>query len=133
MLIIKNISRALTIAIVFIGFLSGSLVPATQPTSCCGMDHNQCCCVSDEDIANNDQTSGMSKRCGCQIEESAPPIESDLTAQLSTKANNQFEISYPQFQTSELMFSYKYINSIKVESVRNSGPPIYLASCSLLI
>ncbi len=133
MLIIKNISKILAVTVIFIGFMAGSFVPAMQSSSCCGIDYNSCCCVSEEETQNNTQTSTFNKRCGCGITESEPPITIELTGQLSTKTENKIDITDSQPQTRELFYSYKSQNSFKVESVRNSGPPKYLISCSLLI
>ncbi|MCP4703664.1 MAG: hypothetical protein GY865_03560 [candidate division Zixibacteria bacterium] len=134
MLIIKNISKILAVAVIFVGFLAGSFVPAMQPSSCCGTDDNSCCCISDEEAESNNQTNtGYNKRCGCGITESPPHVTSELSGQLSTKTENKIDITDSQTQTRELFYSYRSQNSIRIESIRNSGPPIYLASCSLLI
>ena len=87
----KNILKTLLTIAIFVGFVSGSFVTGSQSNFCCSTVDSKCCCVSEYDDSDSNQSSSIVKRCGCEITESEPAAPVELTAKLSTYSENNFD------------------------------------------
>jgi len=132
MLKIKNISKILAVGLVIAGFIAGSLPLEAQSSSCCNTT-NSCCCNTLEEESNSMQSSGFNTKCCCAMEESQPPASLVLKAWEETRPQNNIEraVYLPLFRISPAVLNSK--TTIKSETIRNSGPPIFIFLSFLLI
>jgi len=132
-LIVKRIIKILSVALIIGGFVSGSVPLMSQSSSCCGTA-GQCCCSAElENGESENPISGIVSRCGCTIEESQPPANLVLKAWEDTKPQYKIEIAEYLPLPGESLAILHPKTSIISETIRNSGPPIFIFLSSLLI
>ena len=133
MLIIKNISKVFAISLIIIGFISGSFLPMANSSCCCGTTDNCCCCFTDDAESGNIDLASLRDKCSCKIEEADPPLIFSIEANNYTSPEHKVEKAEVLSHCKESLVSLNQTISIDLESIQNSGPPIYISVSSLLI
>lgn len=88
-----------------------------------------------EDIAPEDvQSAGIGGICGCEITEDIPlPLPTSIEAKSYTNNENKIEKAETIQNSQKSLVFVENFKPINIESIRNSGPPIFISISSLLI
>jgi len=130
MMIIKNISRIIAISLILVGFISGSFISVIESSCCCGTADSCCCCTDESTETESTSLDGI---CSCEIEKTDPPVALNLEANNNTRPEYKIVKTEPLPRCISTLASSDQAISISIESVRNSGPPIFISVSSLLI
>ncbi|MFH2035274.1 MAG: hypothetical protein ABIJ45_02635 [Candidatus Zixiibacteriota bacterium] len=133
----NKIIRIITILLITIGAVSGSIIQAKQLTiaqkstdKCCG-----CCrCQADENPKTNSTGDNeMTGKCGCHIETPTIPYNMPTDVTLSSQNENYSENNFIQHIINLAIYDSKEVRIPENSKIKGIGPPIYIISSVLLI
>jgi hypothetical protein len=132
---IAKIFKSLTMLMILSGFISGPFLHGTpKPMECCSAGMGCCCCSGDEDgNTGNDQILALQNKCCCRPDQPEQQTEYSINSGTEPIPISQSVYNAPttNIKISIVLAENDYPSH--VETIRNSGPPLYISHAAFLI